>query len=66
MKFYRCSVNLKKLKYYLDHEPNKLIFEAYDRQELILLCYAMLEEYKKNFFLKKLLTLPIIKVMMFL
>ena len=53
MKYYHCYVKLNDLRYYMDHKPNEIIFEAYDRQELILLCYAMLEEYKKVKFCKK-------------
>ena len=45
-KFYKCSVNMKSLRYYLNNKPDEIIFEAYDRQELILLSYAILNEYK--------------------
>lgn len=53
MKYYKCYVNKKDFCYILNNEPNRLVFEAYDRQELILLAYALLEEYKKVKFCKK-------------
>lgn len=53
MKYYKVTVNHKQLKYYLNNEPNKIVFEAYDRQELILIAYAIMEEYKKLKFKEK-------------
>lgn len=53
MKYYKVSVNQKNLLYYLNNEPDKLVFENYSRQDLILIAYAILSEYKKLNFYKK-------------
>jgi hypothetical protein len=53
MKSYKCKVNLKNLEYYLNERPNEIVFENYDKHELVLLCYAITYYYRKLNFKKK-------------